>query len=170
MLFTSSYWKKTLVNFKTKIYDLFCAGKLIQLCSSSLLVYYYIKICVYVLKLLYHLYSFERRHESIWFEKKTWRSLIKTKESWIFQILRLLFYFTLQRGLNLHTRMHLTNEPTKNEALPSINLLMLRWLGSQQINQHNLEFRTFFTCHRICENGKSCNFICVRPLCDSRNS
>lgn len=49
--------------------------------------------------------------------------------------------------------MHLTNEPTKNEALPSINLLMLRWLGSQQINQHNLEFRTFLTCHKICENG-----------------
>lgn len=64
--------------------------------------------------------------------------------------------------------MHLTNEPTKNEALPSINLLMLRWLGSQQINQHNLEFRTFLTCHKICENGKLCNFICANPFCDSK--
>lgn len=64
--------------------------------------------------------------------------------------------------------MHLTNEPTKNEALPSISLLMLRWLGSQQINQHNLEFRTFLTCHKICENGKLCNFICANPFCDSK--
>lgn len=61
--------------------------------------------------------------------------------------------------------MHLTNEPTKNEALPSISLLMLRWLGSQQVNQHNLEFRTF---HKICENGKLCNFICANPFCDSK--
>lgn len=103
-------------------------------------------------------------------KKNNLRSLIKTKESWIFQILRLLFYFTLQRGLNLHTRMHLTNELTKNEALPSINLSMLRWLGGQQVNQHNLEFRTFFTWHKICENGKSCNFICVSPRFDSKNS
>lgn len=64
--------------------------------------------------------------------------------------------------------MHLTNEPTKNEALPSISLLMLRWLGSQQVNQHNLEFRTFLTCHKICENGKLCNFICANPFCDSK--
>lgn len=62
----------------------------------------------------------------------------------------------------------LTNEPTKNEALPSISLLMLRWLGSQQINQHNLEFRTFLTCHKICENGKLCNFIRANPFCDSK--